>query len=90
MYIKWNGPWGVSARIALRKSMMPCSKNIFFASISPKNVGERGEVEKYLGGGWFPDIQKKGRKNFSTLYKPIKLRVKKFYKPWKLLKSPSL
>jgi hypothetical protein len=51
--------------------MMPC-RNIFFASISPKNVGERGAVEKYLGGGWFPDIQKKGRKNFSR-HKPIKL-----------------
>jgi hypothetical protein len=32
----------VSARIALPKPMMPCSKFLFLAIISPKNIGERG------------------------------------------------
>jgi hypothetical protein len=62
----------VSARIALRKPMMPCSKKIFFATISPKNVGG-GEGRKNFSGH-----SKKGRKNFSG-HKPIKLRVKTFF-----------
>jgi hypothetical protein len=53
--------------------MMPCSKKNFLATISPKNVGEKGggEVEKF-----FPGHSKKGRKNFSR-HEPIELRVKK-------------
>jgi hypothetical protein len=51
----------VSARIALRKPMMPCSKKNIFATISPKNVGG-GKVEKN-----FPDIQKRGEKIFPDI-----------------------
>jgi hypothetical protein len=68
----------VSATIALRKPMMPCSKKL--ATISPKNVGERGEVEKFFSGH-----SKTGRKNFSG-HKPIQLRVKKFFSDKFLLK----
>jgi hypothetical protein len=51
----------VSARIALRKPMMPCSKKKFFVTISPKNVGG-GKVEKF-----FQDIQKRGEKIFPDI-----------------------
>jgi hypothetical protein len=49
----------VSARIALPKPMMPCSKFLFLATIFPKNVGERGVLKKFFR------TLKKGAKNFS-------------------------
>ena len=55
----------------------PAAKKKFLPLFLSKMLASGGEVEKYLGGGWFPDIQKKVRKNFSR-HKPIKLRVKKF------------
>jgi hypothetical protein len=57
----------VSARIGLQKPMMACSKFLFLAS-------RGGRLKKIL-----PDIQKKGRKNFSGL-KPDKLKVKNFFR----------
>jgi hypothetical protein len=59
--------------------MMPCSKKIFLPLFLSKMLASGGEVEKYLGGGWFPDIQKKVLKKFSR-HKPIKLRVKKIFR----------
>jgi hypothetical protein len=66
----------VSARIALPKRMMPCSKFLFLATIFPKNVGERG------GGGVlkiFSGHLKRGSKNF-TGHKPVTLTVKKCFR----------
>jgi hypothetical protein len=44
-----------------------------FVNIFPKKVGERGKSKNF-----FPDIQKRGQKNFSG-QKPVKLKVKKFF-----------
>jgi hypothetical protein len=46
-----------------------------FVNIFPKKVGERGwgKSKKF-----FPDIQKRGQKNFSG-QKPVKLNVKNFF-----------
>jgi hypothetical protein len=69
----------VSARIALPKPMMPCSKFLLLATIFPK-------IKMFAGGGsigggvlrnFFPDIKKKGSKNFfvqipvATWVKPL-------------------
>ena len=71
----------MSARIALPKPMMPCSKFLFLATIFPENVGERGG-----GGGGGEGVLKtlkKVKKKFSG-HKQVKLRVKKIC-PYKLL-----
>jgi hypothetical protein len=42
-------------------------KLIFLVTIFPKNVGERGEVEKYLGGGCFRTFKKRGENIFPDI-----------------------
>ena len=57
---------------------------IFLFTIFSKNFGERGGGDAWVGGEKnFPDIQKRGLKNFSA-HKPVKFRVKNFF-PYKFL-----
>jgi hypothetical protein len=65
----------VSARIALPKPMMPCSKFLFLVTIFPKND------EKIFSGH-----KKKGSKNFSR-HSAVKLRLKKNFQYKFLLKN---
>jgi hypothetical protein len=55
----------VSARIALPKPMMPCSKSVYFQFwplFFPKMLASRGGIEKNIS-----EIKKKGQKNFPDI-----------------------
>jgi hypothetical protein len=60
----------MSARIALPKRIMPCSKFLYLATIFPKNVGERRGRGRGRGGEVkqiFPDIKKRVEKFFPDI-----------------------